>query len=160
MSDAYMEPLVSELRAMKERMDALYTKSCGGCGEEYRTPDQDPDSSWQPAVDVLVTDKEWVFIADLPGVQEEGLRLEVVDNTLRISGNKVTHTDGFGDSDESPRTVMCERSHGPFTRVLTMPLDAREDAIQAELKHGVLTVMIPKQHASHVSQRKIMVQSR
>jgi len=156
--DRQVEPLVDELRAMKERMDALYMKSCGGLGEENRTPDS--ASTWQPAVDVLETEREWFFIADLPGVREEGLCLEVVDNTLRISGNKPADMEGSSEADEAPRTLKCERGHGPFNRVLTIPLDAREDAIQAELKHGVLTVMIPKQHASHVSQHKITVHSR
>jgi HSP20 family protein len=157
-SDRQVEPLVNELRAMKERMDALYTKSCGGIGEENRTPD--PAVSWHPQVDVLETDREWFFIADLPGIREEGLRLEVVDNTLRISGNKPADTEGLREADEGLRTVKRERGHGPFNRILTIPLDAREDAIQAELKHGVLTVMIPKQHATHVPQHKITVHSR
>jgi HSP20 family protein len=156
--DRQVEPLVNELRAMKERMDALYTKSCGGLAEENRPPDS--ADSWQPRVDVLETDGEWVFIADLPGVREEGLRLEVVDNTLRLSGDKPADLEGLREADQAPRTITRERCHGPFNRVLTLPLDAREDAIQAELKHGVLTVTIPKQHASQDSRHKITVQSR
>jgi HSP20 family protein len=151
-------PLVDELKAMKERMDALYMKSCVGLGKENRAPGL--ASSWQPEVDVLETEREWFFIADLPGVREEGLRLEVVDNTLRISGNKLAATEVLTGADEALKTITCERAHGSFNRVLTIPLDAQEDAIQAELKYGVLTVTIPKQHAPHVSEHRITVHSR
>jgi HSP20 family molecular chaperone IbpA len=151
-------PLVNELKAMKERMDALYMKSCVGLGKENQTSGS--ASSWQPEVDVLETEREWFFIADLPGVREEGLRLEVVDNTLRISGNKPADTEVLTGADEALTTITCERAHGSFNRVLTIPLDAQEDAIQAELKNGVLTVTIPKQHAPNVSEHRITVHSR
>jgi HSP20 family protein len=157
-SDRQVRSLVNELRAMKERMDSLYMKSCGGLGEERAASDS--ESAWQPQVDCLETERDWWFIADLPGVREEGLRLEVIDNTLRISGDKPANMEGLTEANETPRTLKCERAHGRFSRILTLPEGAKEDGIQAELKHGVLKVIVPRHHSSRASQHKITVHSR
>ncbi|MHC1744281.1 MAG: Hsp20/alpha crystallin family protein [Syntrophobacteraceae bacterium] len=157
MPEWQVEPLVNELKAMKRRMDTLYQKSCGGPRETE--PERESACEWQPAVDILETPTEWRLMADLPGVPEEALRVEIVDKTLRISGNRPLPAEASGDSDGSLRVVRSERSCGSFCRSVAIPGDAREDAIQAELKLGVLKVTVPKQHASRGAEHKVAVNS-
>ncbi len=153
MPEWQIEPLVSELKAMKRRMDTLYQRSCGGLRETGSQ--RDPECSWHPQVDILETADEWIFIVDLPGVPEEELRVEIVDHALRISGDRPLPSEAAGDV----KTIRSERGHGPFSRSLGIPSEAREDAVQAELKLGVLKIMVPKQRASQASQHKVTVHS-
>lgn len=152
-----VEPLVNELKAMKKRMDTLYQRSCGGSRD---TAEQAGcKSEWRPQVDVLETEDEWLFIADLPGVHEDDLHVEVVDNALRISGNRPLAFESSTELGGKVRAVRTERVHGPFSRSLTIPSDAQQDAIQAEFKLGVLKVLVPKQRAAKPAQHKVTVHS-
>jgi HSP20 family protein len=157
-ADWQVEPFVRELRAMKERMDALYSESCGGVGEKEAVATTEKE--WHPEVDVLETPEEWLFVADLPGVLEEDLNVEVEDDRLIISGRKPPHALSPLATNGIVRTLRGERSYGHFNRALPVPREARQDEIQAELKNGVLTVTVPKQHTLHAPQHKITVQSR
>jgi HSP20 family protein len=101
-----------------------------------------------------------MVLADLPGVSEAELSVEVTGKTLKISGNRPSEAETFMESRSFPKIKMHERRHGPFLRALSIPQAAREDEIRAELKLGVLTVVVPKQHAHYVPEHKITVHSR
>jgi HSP20 family molecular chaperone IbpA len=157
-ADSQVEPFVSEIKAMKERMDILYRKSCGGAGGE--SADTAGGCVWVPEVDVLESDREWVFLADLPGVSEGDLNVEVADNRLKISGNRPSGAEALHKCMSVRKALTCERKHGPFLRLLSIPEDARQDEIHADLKNGVLRVVVPKHLAQHASEHKITVHSR
>jgi HSP20 family protein len=94
---------------------------------------------WLPAMDLVENEGDYVLRADLPGVSEEDVDIEVKDNVLTISGQRKSEheqgKDGF-------RRV--ERSYGSFRRSLTLPEGVDADAIKASFDRGVLDVRIPK----------------
>jgi HSP20 family protein len=94
---------------------------------------------WVPAMDLVETDDYFVLRADLPGLGEEDVTLEVEDNVLTLSGErKVEHEDrreGF---------YRVERATGAFSRSLTLPEGIEPDQIVATFDKGVLEVRIPK----------------
>lgn len=94
---------------------------------------------WLPAMDLVESGDHFVLRADLPGLSEEDVNIEVEDRVLTISGErKAEHEvdkDGFH---------RIERAFGSFSRSLTLPEGIDADAVQASFDRGVLEVRIPK----------------
>src|SRR4051812_46494570 len=94
-----------------------------------------------PPADVLVTDDEVRVLMDLPGVSAENLEIELENDILTIRGER-PFPYGEGEGDRTWRRV--ERSFGRFERVLRVPRGLDPNAIEAELRDGVLTLRIPR----------------
>jgi HSP20 family protein len=94
---------------------------------------------WVPAMDLMEADDHFVLRADLPGLAEEDVSIEIQDNTLAISGERKS------EHEEHQRGwYRLERSFGSFSRSLTLPEGVNADAVTAEFDKGVLEVRIPK----------------
>lgn len=92
-----------------------------------------------PSVDVSETDKEIEITAELPGLEEKDVQINVADNLLTIRGEKSAEKE---EKDKNYRLV--ERSYGSFERTLELPAGVDADAIKASLAKGVLKVTVPK----------------
>src|ERR687888_164659 len=101
---------------------------------------QDTDvQRWVPAMDLMEADDHFVLHADLPGLAEDDVSIEVQDNTLTISGERKS------EHEERQRGwYRLERSFGRFSRSLSLPEGVDADAISAGFDKGVLEVRIPK----------------
>ena len=95
--------------------------------------------AWVPALDVWETDSELVYAFDLPGMSEAEIEIEVQDDTLSISGERVRET-----KQESDRFFRYERRHGSFGRAVGLPAGIDESKIEASYVNGVLEVRVPK----------------
>ena len=99
----------------------------------------DRSQRWVPAMDLVEADDHFVLKADLPGLGEDEVSIEVQDNVLTIAGERKTEHErkekGF---------YRLERSFGRFSRSLTLPEGVNADAINASFENGVLEVSIPK----------------
>jgi HSP20 family protein len=94
---------------------------------------------WVPAMDLTEADDHFVLRADLPGLGEDDVSIEIQDNTLTISGERKA------ENEERQRGwYRVERSFGRFSRSLTLPEGVDADAVSAEFDKGVLEVRIPK----------------
>lgn len=92
-----------------------------------------------PTMDVSETDKEIEITAELPGLEEKDVQINVADNVLTIRGEKKAEKD---EKDKNYRLV--ERSYGSFERSLELPKGVNIDAIKATIDKGVLKVTVPK----------------
>ncbi len=91
------------------------------------------------AFDLRENESTYVLSADLPGVQESDLTLQVTDGVLTISGKREQ------ERVEKTETLhLCERSSGSFTRSFRLGRQIDASNIKAELAAGVLTVTLPK----------------
>ena len=96
---------------------------------------------WVPAVSVSETADELTLTAELPGLKEEDLNIELENNVLTLSGEKnELRTEG----DEERRFHVWERRYGTFSRSFTLPRSVDGSNIVATFDHGVLTVTLPK----------------
>jgi HSP20 family protein len=97
---------------------------------------------WVPAMDLVEAGDQFVLRADLPGMSEEDIEIELEEGTLTVSGErKADHEqreEGF---------YRVERSFGPFSRSLTLPKGIDADAVSASFDRGVLEIRIPKPEA-------------
>ncbi len=96
-------------------------------------------ANFNPSIDVKETPEAFVFSADVPGVKQSDLDVQLAQNRLTISGKR--------DSEKTEKNdtyYSFERSYGSFSRAFALPEEVDGDKIHAELKEGVLTVMLPK----------------
>jgi HSP20 family protein len=105
-------------------------------------------SAFNPAFEVKETKDAFVFKADLPGLKEEDLDVSVSANRLTVSGQRQQERSEEGDT-----WYTSERAWGSFSRTFTLPDGADSEHANAELKHGVLTVIVPKK--AEVKPRKL-----
>jgi len=96
-------------------------------------------SVWLPTVDVKETDKELTFKAELPGLTEDDINVELNAGVLTIRGERE-----FKEDEEKDDYVRIERSYGAFQRTFSIDVPVEADQIKAEYKQGVLTVTLPK----------------
>ncbi|RLM79715.1 18.9 kDa heat shock protein-like [Panicum miliaceum] len=81
-----------------------------------------------------------VFMADLPGVRRDEVKVEVEEEkVLKISGQRQRAAEDKGD-----RWHRVERSSERFVRTVRLPPNANTDTVHATLENGVLTVTVPK----------------
>ena len=97
--------------------------------------------SWTPSVNVSETKEGLEVVAELPGLSEENLSIELENNVLTISGEK---TEQVAEGAEERRYHVWERSYGSFRRSLSLPRTISSDGIAATFENGVLTILLPK----------------
>ncbi|KAI5651188.1 hypothetical protein M9H77_37193 [Catharanthus roseus] len=111
----------------------------------------DPLISMANMCPVLSTPIDWketpeshVFIADLPGLSKDEVKVEINDGRiLQISGERKAEA-AAAAADGGEKWHRVERNRGDFCRRFRLPENAKTDEIKASMENGVLTVTIPK----------------
>ncbi|MBS0202582.1 MAG: Hsp20/alpha crystallin family protein [Planctomycetes bacterium] len=92
-----------------------------------------------PKLDVSETDSAIHISAELPGVKQDEIDVEIHADTMRVSGEKkderVVNEHNFH---------AVERSFGRFDRTITLPAEVDSKQADATFKDGVLTISLPK----------------
>ena len=99
----------------------------------------DQGRRWVPPIDLVEAEDHFVLKADLPGLAEGDVNIEVQDGTLTISGERQAEHE-----QREKGWYRIERSFGSFNRSLTLPDGVDPDRIDASFANGVLEVRIPK----------------
>src|ERR687887_1688654 len=121
-----------ELTTLQNEMNRLFNTvfdapAPGGNGNTLRR--------WMPAMDLVETDDHFVLKADLPGLSEGDVNIEVEDNVLTVSGERKSEHE-----DKREGYYRVERSFGAFRRSLTLPEGIDPEAVEASFDKGVLVV--------------------
>ncbi len=98
-----------------------------------------PARRWVPAMDLVETAEDFVLRADLPGLSENDVKIEVEDGVLTISGERRSEHES-----KSEGYHRVERAFGAFSRSLTLPKGVDPEAVEAGFDKGVLELRIPK----------------
>ena len=111
-----------------------------------------PKGAVSPAVDVSESDDAITLTAELPGLAEGDIEIDVKDGMLTLKGEKKL------ERDEKKEDVhITERQYGSFRRSMSVPDRVDLDKIKADFDKGVLTVTMPKKAESKASERKIAI---
>ena len=111
-------------------------------------------STFRPRIDISETDQHFKVAAELPGMDEKDISVELDDGTVTISGQRVAETEEDGEN-----WHHRERSYGSFRRVI--PLSATVDAgkARARFKKGLLTITLPKVPEEKDTRKEIPVET-
>jgi HSP20 family protein len=94
---------------------------------------------WIPAMDLIETGEHFVLKADLPGIDEGDVNIEVENNVLTVSGERKT-----AHEEKHEGYYRLERATGAFSRSLTLPEGIDPENVTATFDNGVLEVRVPK----------------
>lgn len=137
----------SFMRRMLEDMDLMFEGFGGGRLERGAFA----AASWLPAIDVLERDGKLLVRADVPGLSPEDVRLEVRDGQLVLEGERKQEREVEGEG-----VYRSERTHGRFSRVISLPEGADVEQAQARFENGVLEVEVPLR--KEAQRRRIEIQ--
>lgn len=118
-------------RMFNTRMPKLFDKEESGFAE------------WSPSADISETKKEYLIMAELPGVEKSDIHVSLNERALTIEGENKRHKEEEGET-----LHRVESFYGKFSRTFVMPENIDESKIKAECKNGMLKVHLPKRKES------------
>ena len=108
-----------------------------------------PGAVYTPDVDIFESDKEITLLADMPGVTTDNMAIDLRDDVLTLTGEAQMD----GEASEEP--IIMEYGVGKYYRQFTLSEVIDQAKIKAELKDGVLRLVLPK--IEKAAPRKITV---
>lgn len=113
--------------------------------------DDDADNlPGQLAVDVYETNDNLIIKARTAGIERKDLDVSISDNILTISGVL-----NGGEDDKATQWHIQECYWGEFSRTIALPVQVKEDGVEAVLKDGVLTISFEKEKTE--APKRIMI---
>lgn len=144
------DPFLSFRREMDRLFDDFFTPSSET--RSFAAPGAAAASAIQPSIDVDETEQAYTVTAELPGIAEQDVELNLADNALTISGEKRSER----NEDQGGRRYS-ERSFGRFSRTIPFPTEVDADRVEAAYRNGVLTITLPKNEKAKDKTRKIEI---
>ena len=127
-----------------KEMELKEKKEVKASGEGTR-----PEPVFIPAVDILENTNELVILADMPGVENKDIDIDLTDNQLTITG-KIGVQEG-----EREASLYKEFNWGDYFRQFTLSDVIDQNRISAKMESGVLRLTLPK--VEKVKPQKIKV---
>lgn len=125
-----------ELSLLRNRVNRLLPRFNMEAEEElFRT-------EWAPLADVIESSDAIVIKAEVPGMTEKDITVQLVNNLLTITGERKVEKDV---KEKDYRRV--ERAYGTFTRTFTLPNNVDFDRITATTTNGLLEIEVPKKES-------------
>jgi HSP20 family protein len=121
----------SLMRRFGEEMDRMFEGAGWRRGRGAGTP-------WAPAVEITEHDGTLEVAADLPGIKESDVKVEVTDDGLVIQGERKHERE-----EKREGYYRSERSYGHFYRLIPLPETAKLDQARAEFRNGELRITVP-----------------
>jgi HSP20 family protein len=105
-----------------------------------------------PKVDVSENDREIQIVAELPGLKQEDINLNLQDDVLTVSGETRESRE-----EKEKQYHLTERSYGRFERSFRLPDTVDRDKISARFENGLLTITLPKSEKSQQKAKRIEI---
>jgi HSP20 family protein len=95
---------------------------------------------WAPQVEMREEGDKLRVSVDLPGVGKERIRVDIDEGVLVLQGERV---DERSEGDDQQGFRRTERYYGAFYRAIPLPEGVDPEHAQAEMKDGVLEIVLP-----------------
>jgi len=125
------DPL-KDILSMHDRINRVFNDS-------FQKNDLSGAGEWLPPVDIYETETEIVILAELPGIPEDAIDIQLNEGVLILRGEKSSPHDNETDS-----YYRLERPFGKFSRSFTLPNGLELSDIKASIRDGVLKITIVK----------------
>ncbi len=142
--------------AMRRDMDRLFDDMMKGFGGGNGLPAAFGNGA-APRIDVKETAAGIEVSAELPGVDEKDIEVELQDDMLTIRGEKKVEKE---EGDKEKGYHVMERSYGSFARSIALPYDADPDKVSADFSKGVLKILVPRPAEVSAKTKKIEVKAK
>jgi HSP20 family protein len=112
------------------------------------------DFELKVASEVAEDDKAYRVTVELPGMEEKDVEVSLSDSAITIKGEKKS------EKEETKKDYhYSERTYGAFRRSFALPEGVDADKIEATMKSGVLTVVLPKSAEAQKKSRKVEIKA-
>jgi HSP20 family protein len=118
-------------------MNRLFEQRSGSARQTHREPAN--SRVWAPVVDILEDQNEILLRAELPGMKQEEIQIELTADTLTVSGERRLPSD-----DRKDAYIRLERAYGRFHRSFTIGVPIKADDVRASYVDGILEIRLPK----------------
>ena len=125
----YWQPL-REVDTLRRQMDQLLDNLIESNGDR---------STWAPVVELKDAGDAFVLKAQLPGVTEKDLDIQVTKDTVKITGE---HRNEHQNQENG--YYRSEFRYGKFSRTVGLPIAVQNDQVHASYKDGILSLTLPK----------------
>lgn len=140
----------SLMRRMHREMNRVFSQAglnFSGRGDDFLS------TAWVPAAEIAYRDGNLIVAAELPGLAEKDVKVEINDDFLTIQGERKV------EQEETEGGIRrTERKYGEFYRAIALPEGADTEHARAEFQNGVLHVTIPVPQAQS-NLRQIPIQT-
>lgn len=109
-----------------------------------------------PRVNVAETETGLELTAELPGVDEKDIDIDLTDGVLTLKAEQRSERE---EKDEKKRYHLVERSYGTFMRRFALPFEPDEDKVEASFDKGILRIAVPRSADADKQGRKIAVKA-
>jgi HSP20 family protein len=128
-----------DLLGLQEKMCRLFDEQL----TESRCARDQVSAHWSPAVDIYETAADFVLVAEIPGMTQEDIHLEITDDVLVVQGERPSNT-----AEASHSYHRIERPSGIFQRAFRLPAVVDPSGVKASYRDGVLCVTLPKREGA------------
>ena len=108
-----------------------------------------------PAINVIETESDYKVELAAPGMSKEDFKISVDDNHLVVSMEKKEEKN---DGGKDAKYLRREFSYSKYEQKLLLPENVKEDKIEAKMRHGVLHIVIPKDHKEPVPTKQRVIE--
>jgi len=124
-----------DLISIQDRMNRMFEQSLS----RSRLEEGISAAAWTPAVDIYETSDRIVLKAELPGMTNEDIDIQIHESTLTLKGER-----RFSRDVQEENYLRIERAYGSFQRSFTLPSSVQQGKVCATFRDGVLEVVMPK----------------
>jgi HSP20 family protein len=142
-------------RDFQREMNRLFDDFFGDFPLAFRRGERELESAaFAPRVDVSETEKEVKVSAELPGMEEKDISVEMDEMSISIRGERKEEQEEKGKN-----WYRREQSYGAFHRSIPLPASVEGEKAKAKFKKGILTVTVPKRPEAHAKRKTITIGS-
>ena len=140
-----IDRMFNAMDLFRSNLDRMFTDNDRSYGEDF---------GWRilngaPRTNLFDSGDKLQVIAEVPGMSKEDLKVRIQGNYLELSGTRKL------DAPEGYKAHRVERNTTEFTRSFTLPSEVNADKIEALLRDGLLTLVLPKVEAARPKQINI-----
>jgi HSP20 family protein len=145
---------VDPLRGFQHEINRLFDDFFDGFPLATRSGERGIAVGFNPRVDVSETDKEVRVSAELPGMDEKDITVEMDDTAITIRGEKKEEREEKGKN-----WYTREQSYGSFHRIIPLPASVEGEKANAKFKKGILTIAVPKKADEQAKRKAIKIET-
>lgn len=144
------DEIFKDLLGIQEKMYRLFDEHT----TKARVKNETGPAHWAPPVDIYETQESFILSAELPGMSQEEIHLEITGDLLELCGDRPLNA-----MDPQRCHHRIERPNGIFQRAFRLPDGIDSSKVSATYRSGVLRVVLPKQELKHQNPVAVKVET-
>lgn len=141
--------------SLQKEINRLFDEFGKAWDNDFFSPTvKSPLANFRPDINLSENENEYVVTAELPGMDEKDVSVELRNGGIIVKGEKKHENEEKKDG-----YIYSERSYGSFSRQIPLPDEINADAVEAKFKKGILKITLPKTEKAKASHKQIDIKA-